>query len=152
MAEKKTGKKKEQKKEEKQKMIVTTGKRKNAIARANIKPGSGLVRINAVPVEIWGNEFLRMRVMEPLLLAADVSSRVNIDVNVRSGGSVGQSEAARMAIARALVDFTKDQKLREKFVAYDRNMLVFDPRRNEPHHAGGASKRGSRRHKQRSKR
>jgi len=138
--------------EKKAKVIVTTGKRKNAIARATIVAGSGLVRINSRPVDVWGNEFLRLRVMEPLLLAADVSPRVNIDVNVRSGGVVGQAEAARMAIARALVDFTKDKKLRDKFVAYDRNMLVFDPRRNEPHHAGGASKRGSRRHKQRSKR
>ena len=151
MAEKKSSKKKEAK-EQKQKTIVTTGKRKNAIARATIVPGSGIVRINSRPIDIWGNEFLRMKLMEPLLLAADVASRVNIDVNAKSGGVVGQMEAARMAIARALVDFTKDKKLREKFMQYDRNMLVFDPRRNEPHHAGGASKRGSRRHKQRSKR
>jgi len=151
MAEKKT-KKKEEKEEKKPKVVVTTGKRKNAIARAIIEEGRGSVRINGKPIEIWGNEFLRMRVMEPLMLAADVASRVNIDVNVRSGGAMGQTDAARMAIARALVNFTKDRKLAEKFIQYDRNMLVFDPRRNEPHHAGGASKRGSRRHKQRSKR
>ena len=154
MAEKKikTAKKKEVKEEKKPKMIVTTGKRKNAIARAIIIAGNGDVKINGIPVNIWRDEFLRMRVMEPLILAADVASRVNIDVNVRSGGSTGQTEAARMAIARAMVSFTKDKKLAEKFIQYDRNMLVFDPRRNEPHHAGGASKRGSRRHKQRSKR
>jgi len=152
MAEKKTAKKKEGKEEKKPKMIVTTGKRKNAIARATIVAGSGIVRINSRPIEVWRNEFLRMKLMEPLLLAADVASHVNIDVNIMGGGSVGQTEAARMAIARALVDFTKDKKLRQKFIQYDRNMLVFDPRRNETHHAGGASKRGSRRHKQRSKR
>ena len=151
MAEKKSAKKKEAK-EQKPKMIVTTGKRKNAVARAKIVAGSGIVRINSRPIDVWGNEFLRMKLMEPLLLAADVVSHVNIDVNMMSGGSVGQTEAARMAIARALVDFTKDKKLRQKFIQYDRNMLVFDPRRNETHHAGGASKRGSRRHKQRSKR
>jgi small subunit ribosomal protein S9 len=151
MAEKKVAKKKEAK-EQKPKMIVTTGKRKNAVARAKIVAGSGIVRINSRPIDVWGNEFLRMKLMEPLLLAADVVSHVNIDVNMMGGGSVGQTEAARMAIARALVDFTKDKKLRQKFIQYDRNMLVFDPRRNETHHAGGASKRGSRRHKQRSKR
>ena len=151
MAEKKIANKKEVK-EQKPKMIVTTGKRKNAVARAKIVAGSGIVRINSRPIDVWGNEFLRMKLMEPLLLAADVVSHVNIDVNMMSGGSVGQTEAARMAIARALVDFTKDKKLRQKFIQYDRNMLVFDPRRNETHHAGGASKRGSRRHKQRSKR
>jgi len=151
MAEKKIAKKKEVK-EQKPKMIVTTGKRKNAVARAKIVAGSGIVRINSRPIDVWGNEFLRMKLMEPLMLAADVVTRVNIDVNMMGGGSVGQTEAARMAIARALVDFTKDKKLKQKFIQYDRNMLVFDPRRNETHHAGGASKRGSRRHKQRSKR
>ena len=152
MAEKKAAKKKDVREDKKPKIIVTTGKRKDAIARATIVGGSGSVRINGVPIDIWSNDFLRMKVMEPLVMAADVSAHANIDVNVRSGGIVGQAEAARMAIARALVSFSKDAKLREKFIQYDRNMLVYDSRRNEPHHAGGASKRGSRRHKQRSKR
>jgi small subunit ribosomal protein S9 len=154
MAEKKTSKKKEKEAQEEKKFkaITTTGKRKNAIARAVIENGTGAVRINGGPLEIWRNEYMRMRVMEPLVLASDVASKVDIDVNVRSGGAMGQTDAVRMAIARALVSFTKDKKLAEKFVHYDRNMMVFDPRRNEPHHAGGASKRGSRRHKQRSKR
>lgn len=151
MAERKN-KKKEVQEEKKPKTITTTGKRKNAVARAVIENGSGSVRINGSPIDLWSNEYVRMRVMEPLVLASDVASRVKIDVNVRSGGVMGQADAARMAIARALVSFTKDRKLAEKFIKYDRNMLVFDPRRNEPHHAGGASKRGSRRHKQRSKR
>lgn len=139
-------------KEKKKKMIVTTGKRKNAIANAMIKEGSGKIKINSTPLEIWGNEFLRMMVKEPLILAGDVAAKANINVVVRGGGSEGQTEAARMAIARALVIFSKDKKLKERYIQYDRNMLVFDPRRNEPHHAGGASRRGSRRHKQRSKR
>lgn len=152
MAEKKTAKKKDAQEDNRPKIIVTTGKRKDAIARATIVSGNGNVRINGVPVNIWGNDFLRMKVTEPLVMAADLSAKANIDVNVRSGGIVGQAEAARMAIARALVNFSKDAKLKEKFIQYDRNMLVYDSRRNEPHHAGGASKRGSRRHKQRSKR
>jgi small subunit ribosomal protein S9 len=59
-----------------------------------------------------------------------------------------------MTIAKALVDFSKSEDLRQKYLDYDRNMLVYDPRRNEPHHGSGrgASRRGSRRHKQRSKR
>jgi len=152
MADKKTGKKKETKEEKKSKLIVETGKRKNAIARATISNGTGIVRINGVSFDVWGNDFLRMKVMEPLVMASDLSSHVNINVNVRSGGKAGQAEAARMAIARALVSFSKDKGLHDKFIQYDRNMLVFDSRRNEPHHAGGASRRGSRRHKQRSKR
>ncbi|MBI4010302.1 MAG: 30S ribosomal protein S9 [Candidatus Aenigmarchaeota archaeon] len=135
-----------------QKVLFTTGKRRLAIARAKVIPGSGVVKINSTPLDIWGSEVLRLWVKEPLLLAGDWANKVNVDVSVRSGGVVGQAEAARMAIAKGLVEFSKSKDLRSTFMQYNRNMLVYDPRRNEPHHAGGASKRGSRRHKQRSKR
>jgi small subunit ribosomal protein S9 len=136
---------------EKPKVVFTVGKRKDSVARAKIALGTGKITINSKPLEIWSNEFLRMRVMEPLILAGDLSKKVNIAVNVRSGGLTGQTEAVRMAIARALLNFSKNKELREKFISYDRNLLVFDFRRNEPHKPG-ASKRGARRHKQRSKR
>jgi small subunit ribosomal protein S9 len=139
-------------KKKKEKRIITTGKRKNAIATATIREGTGKIKINSQPLELWANEFMRMRVKEVMLLAGDVAGKANINVEVRSGGTTGQTEAVRMAIARALVNFSKDKKLKESYIQYDRNMLVYDPRRNEPHHAGGASRRGSRRHKQRSKR
>lgn len=136
----------------KDKILFATGKRRLAIARAKVVPGTGMVKINSTPLDIWGNEVLRLWVKEPLLLASDWSNKVNIEVNTRSGGVVGQAEAARMAIAKGLVEFSKSKDLKNTFMQYDRNMLVYDPRRNEPHHAGGASRRGSRRHKQRSKR
>jgi len=138
----------------KKKVVFTTGKRRVAVARAKAVEGTGKVYINDKPLEIWGNEPLRLWVKEPLLLAGDLSSKVDVHVKVRSGGVVGQAEAARMAISRALVEFSKDEDLRQRFIEYDRNLLVYDPRRNEPHHASGkgASRRGSRRHVQRSKR
>lgn len=138
-------------KREKPKIIFTVGKRKDSVARAKVVQGIGKITINSKPLEIWGNEFLRMRVMEPLILAGDLAKKVNIAVNVRSGGLTGQTEAVRMAVARGLLDFSRSKELREKFISYDRNLLVFDFRRNEPHKPG-ASKRGARRHKQRSKR
>jgi len=139
-------------KRERPKSFLTLGKRKNAVARAKIVAGTGKIRINGVPLSLWASEFLRMKLQEPLVIAGDVVGKVDIDVNTHGGGLAGQAEAARMAIAKSLAEFFKEEKLRQKFVKYDRNLLVFDPRRNEPHHAGGASKRGSRRHKQRSKR
>lgn len=139
-------------KKEKSKIFFTTGKRRKAVARARIAPGSGKILINSTPIEIWSNEPTRLWVSEPVIIAGDVSHGVDISVNMRGGGSAGQAEAARMAIARGLIDFSRDKKLKERFMKYDRNLLVYDPRRNEPHHAGGASRRGSRRHKQRSKR
>ncbi len=138
--------------EKKPKMIFTTGKRRVAAARAKVVPGSGRILINATPIEIWGNEPMRLWIREPLILAGETAKKVDISVKTHGGGVVGQAEAARMAVARGLVEFSKDKKLRESFMRYDRNLLVPDPRRNEPHHAGGASKRGARRHKQRSKR
>ncbi len=140
------------KKSDKPKILFTTGKRRLAVARAKVISGTGMVKINSTPLDIWGNDVLRLWVKEPLILADDLANKVNVDVNVRSGGVIGQAEAARMAIAKGLVEFYKSKELRNTFMQYDRNMLVYDPRRNEPHHAGGASRRGSRRHKQRSKR
>lgn len=139
-------------KKEKTKLTFATGKRRKAVARAKIVSGSGRILINSTPIEIWGSEPLRLWVREPVIIADDISRSVNIEVDTRGGGTAGQAEAARMAIARGLVDFSRDKKLKETFMRYDRNLLVYDPRRNEPHHAGGASRRGSRRHKQRSKR
>ena len=139
-------------KKKKEKVIIATGQRKNAIARAIIKEGKGRIKVNSEPLELWTNELMRMRVKEAILLAGDVALKADVNVEVRGGGTTGQSDAVRMAIARAFVIFSKDKKLKERYLQYDRNMLVSDPRRNEPHHAGGASRRGSRRHKQRSKR
>ncbi len=146
--------KKKEPKKEKQAEGTITGKRRLAVARAKINPGKGHVTINSMPLESWGNEYLRMWIKEPIVMAGDAANSMDIDVNVASGGIVGQAEAVRMCIARGLVDFSKDKNLRDAYMQHDRNMLVYDPRRNEMHHGSGrgASKRGSRRHKQRSKR
>ena len=138
----------------KEKEVHEVGKRRLAIARAIVKPGTGEIKINSVPLAFWGNEPLRMWIREPLMLADDLPKTVDIEVNVRSGGITGQAEAVRMAIAKGLVEYSNDKSLREKYLQYNRNLLVYDPRRNESHHGSGrgASKRGSRRHKQRSKR
>ena len=135
----------------KKKMILTVGKRKLAKARAKVEPGEGKVYINSKPLELWGNTTLRLWIREPLILAGDVAKKVNIWVNVRSGGIVGQAEAVRQAIAKGLVEFSKSKKLKQVFMEYDRNLLVYDPRRNEPHKPS-RSKKGARRHKQKSKR
>ena len=136
------------------KEILEVGKRRLAVARAVVKAGSGKIYINSKPLELWGTDILRLWIREPLILAGDAAKNVDVVVNVKGGGIVGQAEAIRQAIAKGLVKFLKDRKLREVYMKYDRNLLVYDPRRNEPHHSSGkgASKRGSRRHRQRSKR
>ncbi|AEM38922.1 ribosomal protein S9P [Pyrolobus fumarii 1A] len=114
-------------------IVIATGKRKTAIARAVIKPGKGRVWINGVPLELWPIEMARWKMMEPLLLAGkDIWSKVDIKVNVRGGGIMAQADAVRMAIARGLVEFTGSQELREIFEEYDRSMIAGDPRQTEP--------------------
>lgn len=139
------------KKKKQKKAHVTTGKRKTAVARVRIKEGSGKILINSKPLRLWGNEVLRLWIKEPIVLAGDDAKKLGIYVNVKGGGVSGQAEAARVAIARGLVDFFKDKKLKERYIAYDRNLLVFDSRRTEAHKPS-RSRKGPRRHKQRSKR
>jgi small subunit ribosomal protein S9 len=135
----------------KKKFAFTVGKRKKAVARAKIEAGKGKIEINSIPLEIWGNETLRLWIKEPLILAGELGKKIDITVNVKGGGLAGQAEAVRQAIARGLVEFFRSKELREKFLAYDRNLLVYDFRRTEPHKPS-RSRAGSRRHKQRSKR
>ncbi|MCD6242898.1 30S ribosomal protein S9 [Candidatus Bathyarchaeota archaeon] len=123
------------------KIILTSGKRKTAIARATIKPGRGRIRINKIPLEIWEPKIARDKIMEPLMLAGDAWKQVDIDVKVQGGGFMGQAEAVRMAIARGLLKWTKSSHLRTLFLTYDRTMLAGDPRKKEMKKFGGPGAR-----------
>ena len=147
MSEKKV---KVEKKTNKKTVILTIGKRKRSVARATARLGSGIVKINAKPLELIEPEMLRLKIQEPLIISGDAWRKYDIDVNVRGGGSVGQAESSRQSIARALVEAFGDE-LKKKYDAYDRNLLVYDPRRTEPHKPPRSSQ-GPRRYKQRSKR
>lgn len=114
------------------KIVHVSGKRKKAIARATIQPGKGQIRINSRLVQNYSPKFARMRIMEPLLIAGtDVVNKIKIDVNVEGGGWNGQAEAARLAIARSLVQFTGNKQLEREFLNYDRHLLVADVRQRE---------------------
>ena len=113
------------------KPILTSGKRKSAIARAVINQGTGIIRINNKLLTNYEPKLIQLKISEPLLLAETHSSNVDISVNVRGGGVMSQAEAARLAIAKALVEFTKDKKLEKEFLDYDRHMLIADVRRKE---------------------
>ena len=114
------------------KNINTSGKRKRAIASATLKQGNGLIRVNHIPIDFLEPKMSRLKLREPLILAGDVANKVDIDVSVAGGGITSQAEASRLAIAKALVIFTKSDKLKEVFLNYDRNLIVADIRRKEP--------------------
>ena len=126
------------------KVIHTSGKRKTAIARGKFREGKGRVRVNKYPAELYQPEIARLKINEPITLAGDLINQVDIDVKVIGGGVMGQAEAARMVIAKGLVQWTGDMELKEKFNQYDRTMLVGDPRRSEPKKYGGPGARARR--------
>ena len=122
-------------------VVVTTGKRKTALAKATIKNGKGRIRINGRPLEIFQPEIARLRIMEPLILFGDDWKRYDIKIRVKGGGFMGQAEAIRMAIATGLIRMSQDFEARSKMLEHDRTMLVGDPRRTEPKKFGGPSAR-----------
>lgn len=126
------------------KVIHTSGKRKTAKARATITKGSGVVRVNKAPYQIIEPKFRRMKIEEALLIAEDVVSGVNIDVTVKGGGQISQLDAVALAIARGLVAWTGDEKLKRKYLDYDRHLLVADPRRKETQKPNRSSARSRR--------
>lgn len=138
-------------KKRKAKIIQTVGKRKRAIARATIKEGKGNITINSTPLDFVGPRFKQMRIKEAVMISGDLAKRVDISVIVSGGGIWGQADASRTAIANALVNFSKDNNLKQAYIDYDRTLLISDARRTEPHKPS-RSKDGPRATKQQSKR
>ena len=111
--------------------FVARGKRKKSIARAAIVPGTGRVRINKLLVSAHSNKYVREIILEPIRYAGPEVNSVDIAVIVNGGGMMGQAQAARTAIAKALVGYFKNEALKAKFDEIDRSLLVEDARRVE---------------------
>ncbi len=127
------------------KIITISGKRKTATARATIRAGRGRIRINNVPIEIYEPQIARLRITEPILqVDNETKNQVDVNIKVSGGGFMGQAEAARMAIARGLLKWTKSKLLQSAFTEYDRTMLAGDPRRKESKKFGGPGARAKR--------
>ena len=107
------------------------GKRKRAIARATGREGSGRIRVNSKLVSSFGNKYFRSIVSEPLELLGPDGLKVDVSVKVRGGGEMGQAQACRTAIAKALAQYF-GEAVAAKFNEDDRYLLREDPRRVEP--------------------
>ncbi|MEX0920867.1 MAG: 30S ribosomal protein S9 [Candidatus Pacearchaeota archaeon] len=129
------------------KINVNSGKRKTAIAKAVTKEGSGKITINKKPYENL-QMFDRLKIEEPLRITEKIlgKDKINFDVaiSVKGGGQKGQIEAARLALARAIINFTKNKDLEKVFLEYDRNLLVADVRRKEAYKPGDSKARRKR--------
>ncbi len=123
--------------------LQSAGKRKAAIARATLRAGSGIIRINSIPLDNYIPEFARERIREPLVLAGDLAKKVDISVSVSGGGITGQADAARLAIGKVLLEHAADPELKKKYLEYDRAILVADSRRKETRKPGRSKARAA---------
>ncbi|MBX2860726.1 MAG: 30S ribosomal protein S9 [Vampirovibrio sp.] len=117
-----------------------TGRRKQAIARVRIKPGTGKIFINGRTFEdyIGNRPSLRVPILQPLT-AANVKDQYDILVNTHGGGISGQADAIKLGIARALTAISSDYEQTMRAEGY----MTRDPRVKERKKYGlhGARKR-----------
>ena len=91
-------------------IVNAIGRRKSAVARVYVTEGTGKITINKKDLtEYFPSDILQYVVKQPLLLL-DVDGKYDIKVNLDGGGFTGQSQALRLAIARALVKINAEDK------------------------------------------
>ena len=118
---------------------MSTGRRKESIARVRIAPGAGAITINGRPIDqYFGRETSKMILVEPLKLV-DQMGKVDVFVNASGGGLSGQAGAIRHGITRALIEMNPDFRPILKKAGF----VTRDPRRVERKKYGrpGARKR-----------
>jgi small subunit ribosomal protein S16e len=129
--------------------VQVFGRKRTATAIAYCFDGDGLVKLNGTPLDLIASDTLKAKLLEPLQLLPEAQwSGLNIRLRVSGGGHVSQIYALRQAIAKAIVAYYQkyvDEEAKENikrvFMAYDRTLLVADPRRMEPKKFGGQGAR-----------
>lgn len=121
------------------KIINALGRRKAAVARVYLRAGSGKITINDKEIESYfPNPLLQFVVRQPLAKLG-VEGQYDIKINLKGGGYTGQSEAARLGIARALVKINPEDKAALKAEGF----MTRDPRaveRKKPGQPGARRK------------
>jgi len=105
----------------------STGRRKEAVARVRIRPGTGKIVVNGRPVEeYFPSETHRMIVSEPLRVTT-TAEVYDVDATIAGGGVTGQAGALRLGIARGLVELDPDVRVSLKQAGF----LTRDAREKE---------------------
>jgi small subunit ribosomal protein S9 len=108
-------------------LVQSTGRRKQAVARVRIRPGTGVITVNKRPLEnYFPSETHRMIVTEPLRLTT-LDETYDIDATMDGGGISGQAGALRLGIARGLVDLDEELRMTLKRAGF----LTRDARKKE---------------------
>jgi len=108
-------------------LTQTTGRRKEAIARTRLRPGTGVLTVNGRPFETYfTTPAHRMEAVEPLRLV-EATERYDVDTTITGGGVSGQAGAMRMALARSLAELEPETRAALKKAG----LLTRDPRKKE---------------------
>jgi small subunit ribosomal protein S9 len=97
-----------------------------------------------MPLDTYGTELCRQRILEVLLLAGDLLENVRIKVRVEGGGISGQTNAVRTSIASGLIRWSQQPELRAKLMEYDRSIVKGDVRVKESKKSGRRRARAKR--------
>ena len=117
------------------KPILARGKRKSAIARATLLPGTGVITINGVNINLIKPKEIRELILESIRISAaakEIANNSNVQINVYGGGVSGQAQASRAALAKVITEASGSDSLRTMYMGYDRTLLIDDYRRVEP--------------------
>jgi small subunit ribosomal protein S9 len=109
------------------KQIQTVGRRKRSVARVLLRPGTGMWTVNGRTMnDYFPRPTHQIRVEEPLKIT-ELATSFDVTIRVHGGGLTGQSDAVRLGLSRALVEYDEELRgaLREK------GMLTRDPRQVE---------------------
>lgn len=118
-------------------LLVTVGRRKEAVARVRVTPGTGKTVVNGMELAAYlGREVLVMQVREPLE-ATDNLGKFDISATVMGGGKSGQAGALKLGIARALLEL--DERYHD--ILRRKGLLTRDPRMRERKKYGLAGRR-----------
>jgi len=118
----------------KAKPIVEKARRKRAIARARLMPGIEKITFNSFDIMSVKPKVLREMILEPIKMSSvtrEIASRSDIKIIANGGGSSGQAQAARCALAKAIAAAGGDS-VKKMYMEYDRTLLVDDVRQVEP--------------------
>ena len=108
-------------------LTQTTGRRKEAVARARLRPGTGTHTINGRAFDAYFTTAVQRMVVVEALRVTDAEETYDVDATIHGGGVSGQAGALRMAIARSLVEIDPETRPALKKAG----LLTRDPRRKE---------------------
>lgn len=107
-------------------VVNKIGRRKTAVARIYLTPGSGQILVNGRDIKTYFPSDILQTIVNQPFVAAEEAGKWDVNINVKGGGIAGQAEAIRMAVSRALVEVNAENRpalKKEGFLTRDPRMV-----------------------------